>query len=162
MKDYEKIIEILDLEPLEKEGGMFRRTYSSPGMAEGNHMGSAIYYMLTGDAFSYLHILKTDEIYHFYSGDPVKLVELNPDGSFSTTILGPDILAGHQVQHMVPAGVWQGSYLLEDSEYALLGTTMSPGFQESDFTAANREELLKKYPEMQNEIIKLTGDITFN
>lgn len=162
MEDYKKIAELLDLQPLEREGGMFRRTYSSPDMAGDKHMGSAIYYMLSGNAYSYLHILPTDEMYHFYSGDPVELVELNPDGSYRKTILGPDILAGHKVQHLVPAGVWQGSYLLEDSVYALLGTTMSPGFAESDFVPANSQKLIEKYPDMKEEIIKLCGDIKFN
>ena len=81
MDDIQKIIEILDLTPLSQEGGLFRSSYRSPGKVNGRDMGSAIYFMLTGQGYSHLHRLCTDEVYHFYAGDPVELLELLPDGT---------------------------------------------------------------------------------
>ena len=102
MDDIQKIIEILDLTPLSQEGGLFRSSYRSPGKVNGRDMGSAIYFMLTGQGYSHLHRLCTDEVYHFYAGDPVELLELLPDGSSRVTVLGSDICAGQEVQHWSP------------------------------------------------------------
>ena len=91
----QEIIDLLGLEPLGREGGMFRSTYRSPAlMPDGSNAGSAIFFFLTANAYSHLHRLPTDELYHFYLGDPVELLELFPDGSSRRVILGQDILSG--------------------------------------------------------------------
>lgn len=64
MDDIQKIIDILGLTPLSQEGGLFRSSYRSPAKADGRDMGSAIYFMLTGQGYSHLHRLCTDEVYH--------------------------------------------------------------------------------------------------
>lgn len=162
MSKVDKIIEILELEPLAREGGLFKSTYRSPGKVEGKDMGSAIFFMLTGEAYSHLHRLPTDEVYHFYSGDPVELLELLPDGSSCVTVLGSDILAGQKVQYVSRAGNWQGSRLINGGEYALMGTTMSPGFEESDYEhAEDPEALIEKYPERKEFIRDITGETKF-
>ncbi len=158
MSKAKKIIEALELQPLAREGGLFKSTYRSPGKVDGKDMGSAIFFMLTGQAYSHLHILPTDEVYHFYSGDPVELLELLPDGTSRKIILGGDILAGQKVQYVVKAGIWQGSRLVDGGEYALMGTTMSPGFEESDYEHADASELIKKYPQEEEAIRRLTGE----
>ena len=162
MSKVDKIIEILELEPLAREGGLFKSTYRSPGKAEGKDMGSAIFFMLTGQAYSHLHRLPTDEVYHFYSGDPVELLELLPDGSSKVTVLGSDILNGQKVQYVARAGNWQGSRLLKGGEYGLMGTTMSPGFEESNYEHAdNSERLIEEYPEREGFIREITGEPKF-
>src|SRR5207245_2095434 len=90
--------------------------------------GTAIYYLLTPDTFSALHRLPTDEVYHFYLGDPVEMLQLWPDGSGRVGTLGQDVRAGQLLQVIVPRGVWQGSRLRPGGAFALLGTTMAPGF----------------------------------
>ncbi len=157
----EEIIRTLGLAPLEVEGGMFASTYQSPGMAGEKHMGSAIYYFLSGQAYSHLHRLPTDEIYHFYGGDPVELLKLMPDGSGEVLLLGPDLAAGQRPQVVVPAGCWQGSHLLAGGQYALMGTTMSPGFSPGDYEHASRETLLREYPRHAKRIEELTGPICY-
>jgi predicted cupin superfamily sugar epimerase len=166
----EDIIELLELEPLVGEGGMFRQSYRSRDILMPKNLperyqipkpaGTAIYYLLTDeeDSFSALHRLPTDEIYHFYLGDPVVLTMFLPDGSSRKAILGQDLLAGEQVQFVVPAGVWQGSRLAPGGEYALLGTTMAPGFTDEDFVAAGRAELLAVYPDEEALIRDLTRE----
>lgn len=171
MKDeLKKIIELLGLETLENEGGLFNQTYLSnetisqevlpKRYKQDKPFGTAIYYLLTSekDSFSAMHKLLTDEIYHFYLGDPVELVELKSDGSSRKVVLGQDILNGENVQYLVEKDVWQGSRLVEGGKWALLGTTMSPGFTEEDFVLGNRKELCSHYPEMAESIIDLTHD----
>ncbi len=164
----EDIIRHLRLEPLPDEGGLYRRAYCAsedhPGSAlparyRGSRPhGSAIYYLLTNDpdSFSALHRLRTDEVYHFYLGDPVALVLLLPDGLVEERVLGPDILNGQHVQSVVPRGVWQGSRLVAGGAWALLGTTMAPGFDVADFELGDRASLVGRYPDRDDEIKALT------
>lgn len=153
----QEIIKLFELEPLTMEGGYFRRSYCSEEITpSGKSAGTAIYFLLTPDTFSCLHKLPTDEIYHFYIGDPVELTLLYPNGCGETVTLGKDVEAGMRVQQVVPAGVWQGSQLAKGGQWALMGTTMAPGFEDKDFVAAERQELTKKYPAFSGEILNLT------
>ncbi|HEX9675428.1 MAG TPA: cupin domain-containing protein [Anaerolineales bacterium] len=161
----DRIIQLLGLEPLPEEGGLFRQTYRSgeqiPAAALPSRYGgprrfaTAIYYLLTDapDSFSALHRLKTDEVYHFYLGDPVEMLLLHPDGGSERPILGQDLAAGQQVQLVVPAGSWQGSRLMPGGRCALMGTTTAPGYEQDDFELGERERLLSGYPE-QAELIR--------
>lgn len=162
------IITLLNLQPLPVEGGYFRETWRSPltaGQAvlplrytSERSLGSAIYYLLTSerDSFSALHRLSTDEIYHFYLGDPVEMLLLAPDLSARRIILGHHLAAGEHVQFVVPAGTWQGSRLIAGGSYALLGTTMSPGFDPADYQPGLRDELISQYPQHAASIQALT------
>jgi predicted cupin superfamily sugar epimerase len=154
------IINSLGLQPHPLEGGYFRETYRCPESLtrpQGSRsLGTAIYYLLTPETFSALHRLPTDEIFHFYLGDPVRMLQLHPDGSWQWFVLGSEVLAGHHPQLVVPGGVWQGSYLLEGGRFALLGTTMSPGFDAADYEAGNREQLIQTYPKCTDGICRLT------
>lgn len=162
----EEIIEALGLEPLPVEGGMFRQTYvagDSVAAAElperydcDKPLTTLIYYLLTDDpdSFSALHKLPTDEIYHFYLGDPVEHVELHPDGSCERVTLGHDLTRGQRVQHVAPQGSWQGSRLVPGGRFALMGTSMTPGFTAGDYVGAEREALSESYP-AEAEIIAL-------
>ncbi len=164
----QQIIDHLGLEPLHEEGGLFIQSYCSPETISREHLperyqgdkpfGTAIYYLLTAevDSFSALHKLPTDEMYHFYLGDPVELLQLHPDGTSRRVILGQDLLAGQQVQHLVPHGVWQGSHLIPGGNFALLGTTMAPGYTPEDYVAGVAGELITQYPDQAELIRQLT------
>ena len=167
MPTADQIRELLNLKPLPVEGGYFAETYKSacripqsllpPGSSPGDReLASAIYYLLTPDTFSALHKLAADEMYHLYLGDPVELFQFNPDRSAEVILLGHDIAAGMRPQHVVPAGTWQGSRLRAGGAYALLGTTMSPGFDYRDYHPANRQELTQLYPAYSSWIASLT------
>jgi predicted cupin superfamily sugar epimerase len=159
---------ILKLKTLPQEGGFFAETYRSSETIDARefkrgHTGprplcTAIYYLLTPTSFSALHKLPGDEMFHFYMGDPVEMLELHPDGSSQTVTLGPDISNGMKFQHIVPGGVWQGSRLVTGGEYALLGTTMAPGFDYADFVKGNKQELIAKYPAPARLISELLND----
>lgn len=163
-----EIIALLGLTPLPIEGGYFRETWRSPltmhpGMLPMRYtgdkfVGTAIYYLLTSDpdSFSALHRLPTDEIYHFYLGDPVEMLLLSAERGVQRAILGSNLAADQHVQFVVPAGTWQGSRLIAGGEYALLGTTMAPGFDPSDYEPASREELTNEFPAAADLIRTLT------
>jgi predicted cupin superfamily sugar epimerase len=156
----EEIKSLLELEPLAGEGGWFRRTYASETAIELPHgsrpLSSAIYYLLEAGDFSAMHRLESDEIYHFYLGDPVEMLQLFPDGRSSVFTLGPDLAAGQQVQLVVPAGVWQGARLVGDGKVALLGCTVTPGFDYADYQSGSYDELAAKWPKEAKRIRALT------
>ena len=152
----QEVITALNLEPLTMEGGYFRRNYCSDQVLNGKPIATAIYYLLTPDSFSRLHKLPSDEVYHFYMGDPVELTVLSPDGSAQTVTLGTDLKKGMIPQFCVHANQWQGSCLAPNGAWALVGTTMAPGFKDEDFVAGVRDALIAQYPNFREKIIKLT------
>ena len=164
------LIDILGLAPLEAEGGWFRQSYRSKDVLPQDVLparyhsskpaGTAIYYLLTNEpgSVSIFHRLPTDEVYHFYLGDPVELTMLFPAGEGRSVVLGQGLLGGQHVQFTVPAGVWQGSRLCPGGTFALLGTTMAPGFTDDDFEPAQRADLLAEFPQHAEIIRELTRD----
>jgi predicted cupin superfamily sugar epimerase len=168
MINAQDLIAALDLKPLPLEGGFYRETYRSenelplvalpPGFGKSKATSSAIYYLLTADTFSALHRLPTDEIFHFYLGDPVLMLQLSPDGEGKFFTLGQEVLRGQSPQVVVPAGAWQGSYLVPGGTFALLGTTMAPAFDLSDYETADRAMLLAEFPGFADEIKRLTRE----
>lgn len=162
----EEIRELLGMRPLPREGGYFVETHRSlqrlpvstlpPGYTGARAAGTAIYYLLTPDTCSAMHRLRGDEIFHFYLGDPVEMLQLHPDGRGETMIIGTDFASGMRPQVIVPAGVWQGSHLVPGGKFALLGTTMAIGFDFQDFEGPSREELVQEYPRFSELIERLT------
>ena len=160
--DVREIIRRLDLQP-HPEGGYYRETHrdelvlpadavNRPGPRSA---GTAIYYLLGPDDISAFHQIKSDEVFHFYAGDPVTMVQLTGSGP-ETTILGPELLAGQQPQVVVPAGVWQGLHLSDGGRFGLLGCTVSPGCDFADFEMARRDDLLAAFPDQADIIHRLT------
>jgi len=161
----DEIIRRLDLVPHPAEGGWFRETWRCRDSAEGalparytgrRCFGTAIYYLLTPDTFSHLHRLASDEVFHFYLGDPVEQLQLFPDGSGRVVTLGPDLRAGAAPQAVVPAGVWQGARLTPGGAVALLGCTVAPGFEFADYEHGSRTALLRGWPAHADMIAALT------
>jgi len=150
----------LRLEPHPVEGGFFRRTYTSVGMVElprgVRAMGTAIYYLLEPGTFSEMHVLDSDETFHFYLGDPVEMLQLYADGRSAVFTLGADLRAGQDVQLTVPAGVWQGTRLVGDGKVALLGCSVTPGFDFADYRGGSFAELAGRWPAETERIRALT------
>jgi predicted cupin superfamily sugar epimerase len=159
-----EIRQLLRLEPHPVEGGWFRRTYTAPatvaversGGTTERAMGSAIYYLLEPGTFSEMHRLASDELFHFYLGDPVEMLQLWPDGSTRVLVLGPDLKVGQHVQTLVPAGVWQGTQLLSDGKVALLGCSVVPGFDFADYESGSYADLADRWPAEAERIQALT------
>jgi predicted cupin superfamily sugar epimerase len=152
----DEVKQLLQLVPLSIEGGFFRETYrsrwtvSAEYLPEGSRgsrsIGTAIYYMITPETFSALHRLPGTEVFHFYLGDPVLMLQLLSDGTSRMITMGNDLLAGQQPQVVVRGHVWQGCRLAPGGKWALMGTTMSPGFDYADYENAETEPLIAQYP----------------
>jgi predicted cupin superfamily sugar epimerase len=148
------------------EGGYYIQTYKSaefippegldPRYPGPRATGTAIYYLLEPGTFSELHRLKSDEIFHFYLGDPVEQLQLWPDGSSRLATIGSDLLHGHTPQLVVPKDVWQGARLVSGGSFALLGCTVAPGFEFEDYESGTRESLIGQYPSQRELISSLT------
>jgi predicted cupin superfamily sugar epimerase len=161
----EDVIRMLGLKPHPAEGGYYRETYRSgdalgPGCLPPRYSGersasTAIYYLITPSSFSSLHRLKTDEVFHFYSGDPVVLLILGPGREGSTVVMGADIGGGQVPQAVVPMSCWQGALLADGGSYALLGTTVAPGFDSADYERGDAEVLAREYPAFRRLIGRL-------
>lgn len=143
------VIAKLGLEPLPVEGGWFVETYRS-------EFATAIYYLLTPDTVSRMHRLNSDEVYHFYAGDPVEMLLLYDDGTSDVIALGSNIEVGQRPQVVVPRTVWQGCKLVPGGRWALMGTTVAPAFNFDDFELADPHELLRRYPDRAEMIRDLT------
>ena len=152
---------ILRLEPLPQEGGFFRETYRSvervrSAAGDERAASTAIYYLLSPGTFSALHRLPGDEVFHFYLGDTIEMFQLHPGGSSETVLIGSDLAEGAHPQVVVSGGVWQGCRLCEGGRFALLGTTMSPGFDRRDFELGDRATLIAAFPADRERIIEFT------
>ncbi len=156
----DEIKSLLKLEPHPVEGGWYRRTYTSEvsvALLRGvRPYGTAIYYLLEEGTFSEMHMVASDEIFHFYLGDPVEMLLLFPDGRSAVLTLGADLEKGQQPQILVPAGVWQGERLVEGGKLALFGCTVTPGFDFADYRSGGYAELAATWPMQAERIKKLT------
>jgi predicted cupin superfamily sugar epimerase len=153
------LVRLYDMADMETEHLQFRQTWVSARTGpDGKPLGTAIVALLTDlpDSFSDLHRLPTDEVWHFYLGDPIELLLLHPDGTDELRVLGHDVLAGQHVQTTVPAGAWMGARVRPGGSFALFGTTMAPGFVPADFEAADVDDLLRRYPNSRELIEALT------
>jgi uncharacterized protein len=156
---------LLGLEPLEPEGGCFAETYRSreslppgtlPGQSAPRPLATAIYYLVEPGTFSALHRLRSDEVFHFYLGDPVEMLQLGPGGDGRVLRLGTGLVTGERPQVVAPAGTWQGTRLVAGGRWALLGTTVAPGFDVADFELGRRADLIARWPAHREAIEALT------
>lgn len=149
--DAERIIEVLQLEPLPEEGGRWSQVLR-------NAHSSAIYYLLTADDFSAFHRLSGPETYHFYMGWPLRLSLLLPDGSTSICRLGPWLNVQQRPALTVDGGVWQASRSdgSKVGGWTLVGTTMAPPYRQENFELGRRAELVAKFPAAEAEIVAHT------
>ena len=169
MATAQEIIALLGLQPHPEEGGFFRETYRSPetvpaadlepGYGGARSHSTAIYYMLTPTTYSAMHKVRSDEVYHFYLGDPIEMLQLAPDGTGRTILIGPDVAAGMYPQLVVPRGVWQGSRLVPGGKhgFALLGATVAPGFDFADYEHGDRAALVAAWPDFKDKIVARTA-----
>jgi predicted cupin superfamily sugar epimerase len=158
----DELIRLWRLARMPLENVLYKRTYVSSEMGvDDKPIYSAIVAMVTDDpaTFSEMHTLPTDELWHFYLGDAIEVLLLYPDGHDEVVTLGHDVLAGEQIQLLVPRGVCMGARLRPGGEYGVFGNTMAPGFVPSDFRRAAADELLARWPHQAELIEALTGNV---
>lgn len=154
----EEVARLLRLEPLEQEGGYYRRSAEAPSIIAGTGRlaYSVIYFLITPTGFSAMHRLDVDETWCFHAGDGLQSLRLAPDGSGRIVRLGLALGAGDAVQDVIPSGVWQGTRLRPGGRWALCSCVVAPEFRWSGFELADRKVLLAGYPEFASEITALT------
>ena len=163
----EDVKSLLRLEPHPREGGCYVRTWEAKetlpaeAFAHARYSGprrtsTAIYYLLEPGTFSEMHRLKSDEVFHHYLGSPVEMLQLHADGGSARIVIGSDLAAGERPQVVVERGVWQGSRMLGGTGFALLGCTVSPGFEYEDYEQGTRAQLCAEWPEWSEIIAELT------
>ena len=128
MSDPEKLIEKLKMIP-HPEGGYFSESFRDI-----DNNVSLIYYLLKKDQNSHWHKLTKNEILHFYSGDTLS-VFISEDGKSSVTkILGHNIEKDENNHLIIKAGSWFS--MKSNGNFSLIGCTVAPGFEYSDFELA--------------------------
>jgi predicted cupin superfamily sugar epimerase len=167
----DEVKKALGLRPHPVEGGWYVRTYEATEVipaeafsderygatgSKGRLTGTAIYYLLEAETFSEMHRLKSDEVFHFYMGDAVEMLQLHAAGHGERVVIGTDIVASARPQIVVERGVWQGCRLVKGGSWALLGCSVSPGFEFEDYEEGVREELVAGWPEWREMIVGLT------
>ncbi len=137
------------------EGGYYRETYRSdvtvhlPEIFSGpRSAATGIYYLLEKRDFSAFHRIKSDEMWHFYAGDPIRVHVLNQD-AYECIELGTGLY-----QAVVPAGAWFAAE--STGAFSLVGCTVAPGFDFADFEMADKGQLLQRYKEHADLIERLT------
>ncbi|MEI6946280.1 cupin domain-containing protein [Paraflavisolibacter sp. H34] len=151
----ETYIRHLHLQP-HPEGGFYKETYRSqgriaaaclPGGFTGDRsFSTSIYYLLQQGDFSTFHRIRSDEGWHFYAGGTLLVHVLEPGGNYTCHRLGRRIAEGEQFQLVVPAGAWFAAEPAPETDFALVGCTVAPGFDFADFELARREPLQQEFP----------------
>lgn len=142
-------IENLGLEP-HPEGGYFKQTYLDEEKAF-----SSILFLIREGEVSHFHELKEDELWYFHGGNPLVIYEITTDGQLKKTLLGDKPKEGQSLQYLVKKGSIFGA-AMENSGFSIVGCMVCPAFSYEHFKLYDREELLKKYPEHKDAIIKMT------
>jgi uncharacterized protein len=138
------------------EGGWYKEMYKSKEMIALNALpegfsgdrafSTAIYFLLEAGNFSAFHRIKSDECWHFYTGDPLLVYVIQPDGKLDIIQLGSNFTNGQLFQFVVPANCWFASRPAPESRFSFVGCTVAPGFDFADFELADANELIKIYP----------------
>jgi predicted cupin superfamily sugar epimerase len=153
--NFAEIIELLNLEP-HVEGGFYKETYHSQQLFGENSISTAIYYLLPKGEKSHFHRITSDEIWHFYLGGALEIVQISPEGDIKKIILGTDLTAGQVLQYCVPAHYWFGAEPCAQTDFTLVGCTVAPGFSFNNFELGNQQELLQLFPDAEKEILHFT------
>ena len=171
MMTAQEMIQLLNLKPLPEEGGYYRETYRSEdsgvatkasatgGIIPKRIASTAIYYLVTPESFSALHRVKSDEIFHFYAGDAVEMLQINQSGEAQSFTIGSNFANGEAPQIVVEKGIWQGTRLKLGGCWALMGTTVAPGFEFDDFESGDRAKMLEMFPQHREGILRFTREL---
>lgn len=148
------------------EGGAFKEHYRAPlrlprSALSPAHQGernasTAIYFLLRHGEFSAFHLLASDEVLHFYDGEPMHVYEIDAAGAMQVHVLGRDLDGGQRFSAVVPGGSWFALRCEVPGGFSLIGCTVAPGFDFEDFTLDDRAVLLGKFPQHAQLINEMT------
>jgi predicted cupin superfamily sugar epimerase len=161
-------IDALRLKP-HPEGGFYRETYRSTDILHPEGLPSrytgpracstAIYYLLEGQQVSAFHRLRSDEIWHYHDGSALTLQIISPKGDHAEVHLGLDHRLWQVPQAVIHAGYWFAAEVTDKGSYSLVGCTVAPGFEFSDFEIGERKELVALFPRHEKIISRLARHV---
>lgn len=157
-RDY---VELLKLQA-HPEGGYFAENYRSSleiqaaGFEGIRNAATSIYFLLEAGQFSALHRIKSDEIWHFYEGGPLNIIEIDLNGALVISRLGRNLPEGEKLSYTVKAGHWFGSRPAAGTKFSLVGCTVSPGFDFADFEMPDQAWFLQAFPQHEGIIREMT------
>ena len=164
MSEIDQLIRKFNLQQ-HPEGGWYRQTYKSSESISAaalphrfnsdRFFSTAIYFLLEQGNFSAFHRIKSDECWHFYTGDPLHVYIIDQAGDVKVIVLGNDFENGQCFQYVVPATCWFASRPAPNSKYSLVGCTVAPSFEFDDFELADAKELSLLYPKHEKIIKEL-------
>lgn len=166
----QQIVDALELEA-HVEGGYFKQTFKANDdividTAKGPRVTlTSIYYLLTADSpIGHFHMNTSDIMHYFHGGDPITYYLIYPNGELKEVILGPDLLAGHQLQFVVSGGVWKASRIATQGVYGygLIGEAVAPGFEYSDMTLGKTSQLVTQFPQHSDLIQSMSRESVSN
>ncbi|MGD8428676.1 MAG: cupin domain-containing protein [Balneolaceae bacterium] len=137
------------------EGGFYREIYRadenvSRRSGQIRNAATGIYFLVPQGVCTRWHRVDSDELWHFYRGDPLTLEIIDREGNFQRAKLDDRLTSEYSYQQAVCKGCWQRAY--SEGEYSLLGCTVAPGFDFDDFEIIESKDLAKKYPGLASEI----------
>ena len=168
MLNADNIVEILGLTS-HPEGGFYRENYRSSdifkpvrdnGSSTGaeRNLATSIFFLLKGKQVSAFHRLKSDEIWYYHMGSPLKIYFIDKKGELSIHCMGVDILNDQKLQLIIPKETIFAAEIIDKESYTLLGCLVTPGFCFDDFELTKRDYLLEKYPQHSDIILRLTNN----
>ena len=147
--------------------GYVAQTYHSPVMVPGaslpeafagaRSLGSVLYFLVTTDAHIVMHKIRSDQMYHFYLGDPLEVLLLYPNGTGEVRVAGSDLAAGMRPQLFIPGDTFHMSRLRPRLGYALLGTSEWVGVEPGDVETGDPDRLAAAYPALRDTIREFMG-----
>ena len=157
-----ELIDRLGLMP-HPERGFYVETYRAPlevgGLPHGGARAAstAIYFLVTREQpTTYLHRLKSDEVFHLYEGGPLDVLLLGAASDGEVRRLGLDVAGGERPQLIIAAGTWFAVELAAGASHCLFGCTVAPGFDFADFELAQGPELAARYPVHEARIARMS------
>jgi predicted cupin superfamily sugar epimerase len=121
---------------------------------------TAIYFLVTrAQPTTYLHRLRSDEVFHLYEGGPLDVLLLRDGGPGAVARLGLDVAAGERPQIVIPTGTWFAVELAAEATHCLFGCTVAPGFDFADFELAQGPELAARFPVHAARIARMTRPV---
>jgi len=147
------------------EGGYYKETFQSEERTSDKELQvtfegqrklyTSIYFLLTSNDISHFHRLKSDELWYYHGGSPLTIHIIHENGEYEEIKLGLNLEKGEVPQALVPKHSIFGSSVMGEDVCSLVGCMVSPGFEFQDFELFTQDELLLKYPQHRDIILKL-------
>ena len=164
MNDANYYVTKLGMEP-HPEGGFYKRTFESKEQTSDQELSvefegkrklyTSIFFLLGSKDISHLHRLKSDELWYYHAGSPLTIHVIDEKGDYKEHKLGINLDEGEIPQVLVTKNSIFGSSVSDEDTFSLVGCMVSPGFEFQDFELFTQEELLSKYPQHREVIMKL-------